>query len=106
MNIFHTKKFRHGSVSLSLTIAIIAIVILVNAIFTALADKYLWFIDMTAEQIYSLTDDAKEVLDTMNTERKAEVIFCSERDVLEANSTQRYALYTALDIADYCSNAV
>ena len=54
MNILHTKKFRHGSVSLSLTIAIIAIVILVNAIFTALADKYLWFIDMTAEQIYTL----------------------------------------------------
>lgn len=104
MNIFHTKKFRHGSVSLSLTIAIIAVVILVNAIFTALADKYLWFIDMTAEQIYSLTDDAKELLDTMNTEAEVEIIFCSERDVLESNSTQRYVLYTALDVADHCSN--
>lgn len=104
MNILHSKKFRHGSVSLSLTVAIIAVVILVNAIFSALANKFLWFIDMTAEQIYSLTDDAKELLDTMNKDAEAEIIFCSERDVLEANSTQRYALYTALDVADYCDN--
>ena len=51
MNFLHTKKFRYGSVSLALTIVIIAAVILLNAIFTALSKKYVWYIDMTADQM-------------------------------------------------------
>ena len=62
MNILHSKKFKHGSISLALTVTIIAAVILVNAIFTALAEKNLWYIDMTSEDIYSLTDAAKDLI--------------------------------------------
>ena len=47
MNIFRSKKFRYGSVSVALVAVIIAAVILVNAIFTALSEKYLWYIDLT-----------------------------------------------------------
>lgn len=104
MNILHTKKFRHGSVSLALTIVIVAAVILFNAIFSALANKYLWFVDMTSEQIYSLTDDARALLDTMDTEKEVEIIFCTAADIMEANATQRFALYTARDIAESYSN--
>ena len=39
MNILRNKKFKHGSVSVALVIVIIAAVILINAIFTALSDK-------------------------------------------------------------------
>ena len=58
MNIFHSKKFRYGSVSLAFTIIIIAAVILFNAIFTALSRKFVWYIDMTSEQVYTLSDEA------------------------------------------------
>lgn len=102
---FHTKKFRHGSVSLALTVAIIAAVILLNAIFTALSNKFLWFIDMTSEQIYTLSDEAKELLRPMGESgREVTVTFCSEKDVLEANATQRYVLYSVLEIADEYAN--
>ncbi len=104
MNLLHTKKFRYGSVSLALTVAIIAAVILVNAIFTALSNKFLWYIDMTSEQIYTLTDDAKTILDGMNTDHEVDIVLCSEKDVLEANSAQRFVLYTVLDIADRYDN--
>ena len=104
MNLFHTKKFRHGSVSLALTVIIIAAVILVNAIFTALANKFLWFVDMTSQQMYTLTDEAKVLLNDMDTSKEVQIIFCTEKDILEAEAAPRFALYTALEIADNYSN--
>ena len=62
-NILHSRKFRHGSVSVALTVLIIAAVVIVNVIATALASRYSWmYIDMTSEKLYTLTDDAKELL--------------------------------------------
>lgn len=105
MNILQNKKFKHGSVSLALTVVIIAAVILVNAIFTALAEKYLWYVDMTSEDIYSLTDDAKELLaKEFNTEKPVLVTFCAEKDVLESSAEQRMALHTVLEIAKLYDN--
>lgn len=158
MNIFHTKKFRYGSLSVAFTVIIIAAVILVNAIFTALSRKFVWYIDMTSEQIYTLSDEAKALLDenyvTIHTPcaggavagegvtyyeavrddvtktitgyrevsgvvpgvtdvsryyylregPEVTVIFCSEKDVLEANTSQRYALYTVLELVKAYEN--
>ncbi len=158
MNIFHTKKFRYGSISVAFTVIIIAAVILVNAIFTALSRKFVWYIDMTSEQIYTLSDEAKALLDenyvTIHTPcaggavagegvtyyeavrddvtktitgyrevsgvvpgvtdvskyyylregPEVTVIFCSEKDVLEANTSQRYALYTVLELVKAYKN--
>ena len=77
MNITKNKKFRHGSISVALMIVIIAAVILVNAIFTALSERFTWYIDMTAEQIYTLSNEAKALLDTVDSSREVTVIFCS-----------------------------
>lgn len=158
MNIFHSKKFRYGSVSLAFTIIIIAAVILFNAIFTALSRKFVWYIDMTSEQVYTLSDEAVKLLDdnylniytpcaggtiaqegatyyealrdveNQNVTDYREVtgltpgvsdvsryyylrhspdvtfIFCSDKDVLEANTSQRYALYTVLELVKRYDN--
>ena len=105
MNILHSKKFKHGSVSMALVIVIIAAVILVNAIFTALSDKYLWYVDMTAESIYTLSDAAKELLAAeFNTGKKVTVIFCAEKDILEQSAEQRMAHNTIRDIANLYNN--
>lgn len=105
MKLFHTKKFRYGSVSLALTIVIIAAVILVNAIFTALSEKFVWYVDMTADQVYSLSDEAKELLDKeMDPSRKVTIIFCMPKDELEAEATLRYPLYTVMEMAQEYDN--
>ncbi len=108
MKLLHTKKFRYGSVSLTLTVIIIAAVILVNAIFTALAEKFLWYIDMTSEEIYTLSDEAIALLDSEAAapfrEADVTIIFCSDKDVLEGETLTRYMLYSALDIADRYDN--
>lgn len=122
MNFLHTKKFRYGSVSVALTVVIIAAVILFNAIFTALSEKFTWYLDMTSEEMYTLSDEAKVLLDQVfyvvneNGERTAPrklidaatgeekdvevtIIFCTPRDQMEAETTQRYVLYTVLEMA-------
>lgn len=63
-NLIHSRKFKHGSVSVALTVLIIAAVVIVNVIASALAARYSWmYIDMTSEQLYTLSDEAIELLD-------------------------------------------
>lgn len=104
MKLLHTKKFRYGSVSIALTVVIIAAVILLNAVFTALSEKFTWYVDMTAEEIYTLSDEAKELLDTVDKGRNVTVIFCMPKDELEAEQTLRYPLYTVLEMVQAYEN--
>ena len=104
MNFIHTKKFRHGSLSLALTVAIIAAVILLNAIFTALTDKYLWYIDMTPEPRFTLSDEAKGFLDQMDKSKKVRILLCDERDAWEADTLMLEVLKTARDIEKFYDN--
>lgn len=103
-NMFHSKKFRYGSVSVALVAVIIAAVILVNAIFTALCRSYMWFVDMTPNRMYTLSDSAVELLDTMNKGTEVTITFCSEADVLDSNEPQRYPHRTALEISKRFDN--
>ena len=104
MNVLHNKKFRYGSVSVALTVVIIAAVILLNAIFTALSQKFVWYIDMTAEEVYTLSDEAKGLLDQVDPAKPVTVIFCTPKDELEANASQRYVLYTVMEMAKEYEN--
>ncbi|HOA85569.1 MAG TPA: hypothetical protein PKN17_06040, partial [Bacillota bacterium] len=59
-----SRKFRHGSLSITLTAIVIALVVMFNAGISALSAKYGLYIDTTAEQIYTLSDACRELLDT------------------------------------------
>ena len=58
MNTGLSKKLRYGGVTAALTAAIIAIVIIVNVIFSALAQKNLWYTDLTPELFFTLSENA------------------------------------------------
>ena len=63
-NILNTRKFKHGSVSVALTVLIIAAVVILNVIASALATRFSWmYIDMTAEGLYTLSDECISLLD-------------------------------------------
>ena len=98
MNMIHTKKFRHGSISVALTVIVIAAVILLNAIFTALSEKYLWYIDMTPEPRFTLSEEAKTLLGQMDTNQEVNIILCDEKFAWEMDTVQLEVLKTALDI--------
>ena len=58
-----SRKFRHGSTAALLTAFLIAVVVIINITFTALAQKYMWYTDMTTEKLYTLSPEAIELLD-------------------------------------------
>lgn len=122
----NTKKLRYGGIAVALTALIIAVIVLFNVIFTALSLKYNWYLDMTANRIYSLTEQCLSVVQDgiaeINANREAEnqknglsagdegyakpahvnIYFCSDPDILMADNAQRYIYETVRELADKC----
>ena len=100
-----SRKFKYGSTATLFTIAFIAIVVVFNVIFTALANKYMWYIDMTGEQVFTLSEDAREIMSDITD--PVNIYFASEPDVLMNGSDSQYMRYvytTALQLEDAFDN--
>lgn len=84
-----TKKFKYGTAALMLTVVFCVFVILLNAVFTVVSnDNGGFYIDLTGEKIYELSDKSTEVLSGLN--QKIEIIFCMTEDKLEDDSLLAY----------------
>ncbi|MBE6585304.1 MAG: hypothetical protein E7645_02110 [Ruminococcaceae bacterium] len=97
------KKFRYGSVSVLLTVAVVAAAILSNAIVTALAMRYGWFINMNPDYLYPVTETCYDFLDTYvipetKNGKKIEIIFCDDEKAILADSTQMFIHNTATEL--------
>lgn len=101
-----SRKLRYGSVSAGITAAVLAVVILINIGVSVLCSAQRWFIDMTTEPLYTLSEEAdnllKDTIDSANANRaendpvKVDIIFCADPDMLYGNEMMRYVYYTAL----------
>ena len=100
-----TRRFKYGSVATAFTVAFIAFVVIFNIIFTALASKYNWFVDMTKEQVFTLSEPAKELMSDVTEE--VYLYFASEPDELmngQNSSYTRYIYTTALQLEEAFEN--
>ena len=98
-SIFNSRKFKYGSAATAFTVAFIAIVVIFNIIFSALARKYMWYVDLTKEQVYTLSEEAKEIMSDVS--QDVNIHFASEPDELmngQNASYTRYIYTTASDI--------
>ena len=78
-SVFSSKRFKYGSVAVIFTVVFVAFIILLNAVFTAVADyNGGFYLDLTGEKIYNLSESTASVLDSLN--RKVEIIFCVSED--------------------------
>ena len=57
------RKLRYGGVSALLTALIIAAIVLVNVIFSALSQKFTLYLDLTPEQLFTLSDECIDLLE-------------------------------------------
>lgn len=73
------RRLKFGAVAVLLTAAVIAVVVVVNAIFSALATRFSWYIDMTQQQFYDVSQTTLDLLeDYRHTESfEIKIIFCS-----------------------------
>ncbi len=108
--VLHSRRAKYGGLTVSLTVVLVAAVVLLNVMFSTLAYHYSWFIDMTAEKIYSVSDECKtligEVIDKENSRRAAvgeeplrlEILFASDYNAFEQGSTGDYIYNTAHEL--------
>ena len=94
-----------------ITALVIAAIIVLNVICSALGGKYGWHIDLTREQIYTLSDTCVELLDETFNEVdkdrsasgespvKVKIKFCDLEDNLMKSDYQRFVLMTAKELA-------
>jgi hypothetical protein len=106
-----SKKIKYSTISTAFIAIVIAIVIMLNAISTVLSEKFGWYIDMTDEQMFSLSDDAKKLLDTINDEVQLEIVFPYDKDEIDTNYANTkttgaigYVHSTAEQILKACDN--
>ena len=122
MNKLSSRKLRYGGLSIVITALIIAVVVMVNVIFTVLDQKAWLKIDLTPDQLYTLSDDFINLIENgdaayeKSTEApiakidqfreeqsddslKVNIIFCEEQDKVYEDDTQRYVQQTAEQIA-------
>ena len=60
----NSRKLRYGGVTAALTALIVAAIILFNVIFTALANKFTWYLDLTPDFLYTLSDACKNLIES------------------------------------------
>ena len=104
-NIYNQRKFKYGSVATLFTAAFIAIVVVFNIVFNALATKYMWYVDMTAEQVFTLSDEARDIMSDITED--VNIYFASEPDELMSGSNSSYLRYiytTALQLEEAFPN--
>ena len=105
-----------------ITAIVLLAVVVFNILFSVIGDRQMFYIDLSQTlyksgktNMYTLSDDCKDMIadrvipmiDQTNEERaargedpiKLNIVFCSDRDVLEDNELTRYVSYTARAIA-------
>lgn len=107
-----SRRLRYGSLSVVLTVCVVAVIIIVNVIFQTLAVRYSWYVDMTPSGTFTLSDDCRDyvadqiipLIDADNAalseDQKIKIIFCDDALVWEEETVQRYVVNTAKELAD------
>jgi hypothetical protein len=72
--------------------------VLFNGVFKLLADKYLWYTDLTRDEIYTLSDAAVTALE--NVDKDVHILFCDDPDNLEEDYYSKMVYKTALGLAE------
>jgi len=83
------KKLKHGTTTVILTAVVVLAVIIINIVFTKLAYANNWYVDMTENQVYELSDQGRALLDTVDPKAKIVVHFCTPLDKLDDNGKQK-----------------
>ena len=86
-NVSKRRRLKFGAFAVGLTAAVIALVVVANAVFSALATKNMWYIDMTKEKVFGITDQTRDLLDSYRGDGQTaiEIVFCTDEDKLRAN---------------------
>lgn len=84
------KKFKYGALAVLLTIGVVALVIALNVVVSALSEHFGWSVDMTREQLFDISDSSYQMLgavkDNFADGGKAKIVFMTDEDKIMTTS--------------------
>lgn len=89
---FQRKQFKYGAVAITFTIVFVAAIIALNVIFTSLSQTYMWYVDMTKAQLYTVSEEMRIIMDDLDPNTNIEFVFCAPFDKVEENLYQKQVL--------------
>lgn len=95
---FGSRRLRYGGLAVAFTCALVVVVLLLNGVFSMLAEKFLWYTDLTSEEMYTLSDAAVDALKSVD--KDVTILFCDDPDNLNSDYTQRLVYQTALGLEE------
>lgn len=102
-HLIRNRKVRYGGIAAVLTVLVITVTVLTNAVFSSLATRYSWYKYMNPAANYDVTDDCYALLDDLFADHaatKTEIIFCNTEANVQADDTQGYLYHTARSLAE------
>ena len=93
------KKLKYGSFAVALTVAVLAVIIIINALFTGIAQKKSLYLDMTKEQIYTVSPEADAIFSALSN-KPIDIIFFTEPDIMMGYEYQKMIYEYALKLED------
>ncbi len=96
------KALRHGSVTVVLTVLLVAALILLNGTVTTLALRFNWYINMNPGLSFPVTDACYEFLDESvipDAKEPIRLIFCESEEEIAEDTIFTYVLDTAKELA-------
>ena len=107
------KKVRYATVAATLTVMVILVAVLANAVLSAVVERYELYTSLTPTLAFDVTEDCYTVLEgAFEAHRRAdgklpevEILFCDLEDAVKAEGNENYYLYhTARALADRFEN--
>ncbi len=91
-----TRKFQYGAVAILFTAVVIAAIVVLNVIVTALTQKFSLYVDMTESDLYSISDACDSMMQDLRAAHAEDVVplkynikFCAPLDTLENTQTTK-----------------
>ena len=96
---FASQRVKRNCIFIGIIVLVILSAVMLNAILTVLGEKYNWYVDMTEEGLYTISDQLTSILDVALTDTEGkkvpeiEIIFCCTEEYAKSN-------YSNLDDGD------
>lgn len=107
------KKVRYATVAAVLTVMVILVAVLANAVLSSLVERYELYTSLTPTLAFDVTEDCFTLLESKFNARRAEdgslpeveILFCNLEDAVKAEGSENYYLYhTAVALAERFEN--
>lgn len=101
-HILHNRKARYATLSVILTVLVLAVTILTNTVFGKLAKRFEWYTPMlpkpnydVSENCYAMLDDIYTALSAKGVATHTEIIFCNDEKGIVEDQALTYIYETA-----------